>query len=107
VKCQCPSTAEGASGRGHHGKHETITAVWGLWAEPTAWSRGRAHSQWVRGAKPPEDESFEAFVCVKEGPKLVAKMQIPFKYLAIHLLWTRCQKEWLPKIVSKNCLTAR
>jgi len=39
----------------------------------------------VIGAKPPEAESFEAFECLKEGQKLVAKKPIPSKYLAIHL----------------------
>ena len=30
----------------------------------------------VRGTKPPEADSFEAFVCVREGLKLVAKTPV-------------------------------
>jgi len=42
--------------------------------EPPARSR-------VREKSPPEAESPYAFVCLKEGPKLVAKMTIPSEYI--------------------------
>ena len=59
----------------------------GLGEEPPAGPKGRVPGQRVKKSLP-EAESFEAFVCLKEGLKRVAKMSILSKYLAIHLTWS-------------------
>jgi len=77
-------------GRSHWVGGGTMASAWDM---PIMRIWGQSHQQdpWadplVRGKAipPPEAESSEAYLCLKEGPKHVAKMSIPSKYLAIHL----------------------